>query len=61
MEQKIPYFMKLREIDLYAVILRDVPPAEIEGHPWTARFMRGRRERIENNIPCLDIPLTEST
>lgn len=28
MEQKIPYFMKLREIDLYAVILRDVPPAE---------------------------------
>jgi len=56
---EIPHFMKLREIDLYAVILRDLPPAEIEGHPWTAEFMRGRRQRIENDVPCLNIDLME--
>ena len=58
---EIPHFMKLREIDLYAVILRDVPPTEIEGHPWTAQFMHGRRQRIENDVPCLNISLTEDT
>jgi amicoumacin kinase len=57
---EIPHFMKLREIDLYTVILRDVPPAEIEGHPWTAQFMRGRRKRIENDVPCLNMPFTET-
>jgi amicoumacin kinase len=57
---EIPYFMKLREIDLYAVISRDLLPAEIEGHPWTAEFMRGRRQRIENDVPCLNIDLAEA-
>jgi amicoumacin kinase len=57
---EIPFFMKLREIDLYTVILRDVPPAEIEGHPWTAQFMHGRRQRIENDVPCLDMSLVEN-
>lgn len=57
---EIPHFMKLREIDLYAVILRDLSPAEIEGHPWTAQFMRGRRQRIENGAPCLDMSLVDN-
>jgi hypothetical protein len=42
------------------VIVRDVPPAEIEGHSWTAQFMRDRRERVENDVPCLDISFTET-
>ncbi|MBK8986509.1 MAG: phosphotransferase [Chloroflexi bacterium] len=53
--EEIPFFMKLREIDLYAVLLRDVGLEGIEAHPWTAQFMRGRRERIENDIPCLAV------
>jgi Ser/Thr protein kinase RdoA (MazF antagonist) len=55
---EIPYFMKLREIDLYAVILRDVGWEHLDEHPWTAQFMRGRRERIEADVPCLDMDLT---
>jgi amicoumacin kinase len=54
---EIPHFMKLREIDLYAVILRDVGPEHIDDHPWTAQFMNGRRERIENDVPCLKMDL----
>jgi amicoumacin kinase len=54
---EIPHFMKLREIDLYAVIRRDMEPEQIEAHPWTAQFMRGRRERIEQEVPCLDSDL----
>jgi Mn-containing catalase len=42
------------------VVVRDVPPAEIEGHPWTAQFIRGRGERIENDVPCLDLSFTET-
>jgi amicoumacin kinase len=57
---EVPYFMKLREIDLYAVILRDLSPAEIGGHPWTVQFMHGRRQRIENGVPCLDMSLVEN-
>jgi hypothetical protein len=42
------------------VIVRDVPPAKIEGHPWTAQSMRDRRQRIENDVSCLDISFTET-
>lgn len=58
---EMPHFMKLREIVLYSVIMRDVGSEYIDDHPWTANFMRGRRQRIENDVPCLDIPLTEDT
>jgi amicoumacin kinase len=54
---EVPYFMKLREIDLYTVIVRDVGWDHVEDHPWTARFMRGRRQRIEQDLPCLEIDL----
>jgi Ser/Thr protein kinase RdoA (MazF antagonist) len=54
---EVPYFMKLREIDLYTVIVRDVGWDHVEEHPWTARFMRGRRQRIEQDLPCLEIDL----
>jgi amicoumacin kinase len=58
---EIPHFMKLREIDLYSVIMRDAGPEHIDDYPWTAESMRGRRQWIENGAPCLDVSLTEDT
>lgn len=49
----IPHFMKMREIDLYGVIYRsyDVDTMEDE---WNLRYLAGRREKIEQDIPYLD-------
>jgi len=52
--EQIPWFLKLREIELYAVIHRDFDVNQIDD-PWCARFMHGRKERIENDIPFIDI------
>jgi Ser/Thr protein kinase RdoA (MazF antagonist) len=51
--KEIPYFLKLREIDLYAIIHRSFDVENIE-HPWVAMFMDGRRQRIEDGIPMFD-------
>lgn len=54
----IPDFMKMREIDLYAVIMRSygIGPdgAESIPHDWPRRFMIGRRARIAGGVPFLD-------
>ncbi len=44
---ELPYFLKLREIDLFAEIL--FMDGEDPEHPWSKRFMQGRRERIEQD------------
>ena len=49
---EIPNFLKLREIDLYAVILRDFG-ADTDA-PWCARYLQGRKERLEKDIPYID-------
>ena len=51
--QELPWFLKLREIDLYAVIHRSFDIVRID-NPWCARFMEGRRGRIEQGLPYLD-------
>jgi Ser/Thr protein kinase RdoA (MazF antagonist) len=51
---ELPHFMKLREIDLYAVIYRSVGANNFENQ-WIANFMRGRKERIEQDAPYLDV------
>ncbi len=51
--QEIPYFLKLREIDLYAVIHRSFDVDNID-HPWVAMFMENRKQRIENEVPFID-------
>ena len=51
--KEIPSFLKLREIDLYAVIHRSFDVDNIDD-PWVANFMRNRKERIENEIPFID-------
>ena len=45
--------MKLREIDLYAVIHRSFDVDNID-HPWVAMFMENRKQRIEDGVPFID-------
>lgn len=49
---ELPYFMKLREIDLFAAIRFSF--GENPDDPWCARYLSGRRERIENDVPYID-------
>lgn len=51
--KEIPYFLKIREIELYAVIQRDFGTVNIEDE-WCNRYMNGRKEKIENDIPFID-------
>jgi len=50
---EIPHFLKLREIDLYAVMYRSFGSISAVDNPWAGRFVLGRRERIENDIPLV--------
>lgn len=50
-------FMKLREIDLYGVIRRDIPDLGSDG--WAAGFMRGRQEIIHAERPYIDFDFTQ--
>lgn len=52
--EHIPHFLKLREIDLYAVIHRSFDVNNLT-NSWVSGFMKGRRERIINDVPYLDI------
>ncbi len=51
---EIPWFLKLREIDTYAIIHRSMDVNNI-ADPWARRFMAGRRERINEGIPYLEM------
>jgi Ser/Thr protein kinase RdoA (MazF antagonist) len=50
--KEIPNFLKLREIDLFAAILFTF--GEHPADQWAARYMQGRRERIEKDVPFLE-------
>ena len=50
---EIPFFLKLREIDLYAVIHRSFDVDNLDD-PWCKRYMDGRRQRIEGEVPFVD-------
>jgi Ser/Thr protein kinase RdoA (MazF antagonist) len=52
--KEIPHFLKQREIDLYGVIHRSHDVNNIPDS-WAARFMQGRKERIENDVPYVAI------
>lgn len=51
--REIPVFLKLRELELYAVVHRDFDVSAID-HVWIARFMRERKQRIEQGAPFID-------
>jgi Ser/Thr protein kinase RdoA (MazF antagonist) len=55
--EKIPLFLKLREIDLYAIVHRSFDMNNLDD-PWVMRFMNGRKERIEAGAPYLDFDFT---
>ena len=50
---QLPHFLKLREIDLYAVIHRSFDVENLDDW-WCERFMNGRKERIERDRPVID-------
>jgi Ser/Thr protein kinase RdoA (MazF antagonist) len=52
--KEIPCFLKLREMDLYAVIHRDFDVSVPIDHWWIERFMRNRKDRIEHDVPFID-------
>ena len=51
--REIPLFIKLRELDLYAVIHRSFDVANLED-PWCIWYLDGRKHRIEEGILFLD-------
>jgi Ser/Thr protein kinase RdoA (MazF antagonist) len=51
--KEIPAFLKLREIELYAVMHRDFDVNNIDNW-WCARFMRDRKDKIEHDMPFID-------
>ncbi|MCK5131304.1 MAG: phosphotransferase [Candidatus Sabulitectum sp.] len=53
---EIPIFLRMREIDLYAVIHRSFDVTNLTG--WCKQFMDGRRKKIENAEPFLDFDFT---
>lgn len=53
--KEIPYFMKLREIDLYAVLTRDYSPEDWVEDGWIATYMNGRLARIEQDVPYISM------
>lgn len=54
MLKEIPYFLKMREIELYAVIQRDFDLDNIDDS-WAMRFMNNRKYNIENDVPFIDL------
>lgn len=54
---EIPWFLKLREIDLYAIIHRSFDVDNLTD-PWVVDFMDGRRQRIEQGAPYLNVDFT---
>jgi Ser/Thr protein kinase RdoA (MazF antagonist) len=51
--KEIPNFLKLREMDLYTIIHRSFDLGHL-GH-WEASFMEGRKERLENDVPYINM------
>ena len=52
-QRQIPRFLKLKELCIYATLIGHADVAQPDS--WVGRFMRGRAERIANDIPYVDI------
>ncbi len=49
--RQIPYFLKLREIDLYIVLHRSRDLDDVDNlDPWDASYLRNRKFKIENDV-----------
>jgi Ser/Thr protein kinase RdoA (MazF antagonist) len=49
---QIPTFLKLREMILYTTLYAE--GADVLD-PWSQRFMRNRKHKIENDVPIIDV------
>lgn len=56
---EIPHFMKLREIDLYAVLLDTFGPGP-SGSEWVDTFMHGRQARIADGVPYVNFDFKDT-
>jgi amicoumacin kinase len=54
--ERIPYFMKLRDYDLYTIIHAE---KAFTLNEWCSRFMEGRQEKLEKNISVIDLDFTQ--
>jgi Ser/Thr protein kinase RdoA (MazF antagonist) len=55
--ERIPDFLKLLEIGVYAQIYRHYDPSNTDS--WVGKFMPNRRERIEQRVPYVDLRFEE--
>jgi Ser/Thr protein kinase RdoA (MazF antagonist) len=51
--KQLPHFLKLLEIGIYLMLYRSYDPAT--AYDWISKFMPGRKERIEQEIPYVDL------
>lgn len=51
----VPDFLKLREIDIFTLLHRSRDVSKLNPEGWDGRFMRGRRERLEQGLPYLEM------
>jgi Ser/Thr protein kinase RdoA (MazF antagonist) len=54
---EIPHFLKLREVDLYAMIHRSLGPGPYDDL-WVAHFMDGRKQRLAAGLPYVAFDFT---
>lgn len=50
--EQLPVFLKLLEINVYEVVARSYPD---DADEWVSKFMAGRKERLENDIPYVNL------
>jgi Ser/Thr protein kinase RdoA (MazF antagonist) len=55
--ERIPDFLKLLEIGVYAQVYRQYDPSDTES--WVGKFMPSRKTRIEQGTPYVDLPFGE--
>jgi Ser/Thr protein kinase RdoA (MazF antagonist) len=55
---EIPWFLKLREIDTYAMCLRSYGGEQEVDNPWLAKYLDGRKARIVGDVPLVRFNFT---
>ena len=50
--EQLPLFLKLLEINVYDMVAKFYPD---DAEEWSMKFMPGRKERLENGMPYVDL------
>lgn len=54
--EQLPQFLKLLEINVYDMVAKSYPD---DADDWVMKFMSGRKERLENDMPYVDLNFEE--